>query len=82
MIVYAVVWAHGWEDGVHGVFSTEERARAWLEEYLVEGWDEPYRTHVRAKYRVQAWPVDDPASMPLIDWHAEAEAADEPSEEA
>lgn len=79
MIVYAVVWAHGWEDGVRGVFSTEERALVWLEDYLA-GWDEPYRSKVRARHRVQAWTVDDPGAMSLIDWHVEAEGVDSEDE--
>lgn len=76
MTIYAVVWAAGWEDGVRGVFTTRERAQAWLDEYLTQ-WDDPYVARVRRKHRILEWHLDDPERMPVIDWHVEGEGSEE-----
>jgi hypothetical protein len=76
-IVYALIWAHCWEDGIRGVFFTEEKAWAWLDDSYLAEFDEPHRSKIRLRYRVVPWVIDDPAAMPPIDWHTEVDRAEE-----
>lgn len=77
MIVYALIWAHGWEDGIRGVFSTETKAWAWLDGSYLINFDAQDQMLIRLRYRVVPWTINDPAAMPPIDWHSEVDRAED-----